>query len=140
MPYLSEFLVLLLSIPLGLGVGSGGFFLVYLSDVLALPHESAVYLNLVFFISAILASAFIHLRARRLCAPLLLLLLLFGVPAAFVGRAVAALLPKTVLRFILGFFLIGSGIFAIKGQKKRSSPLTNKGKSAIITFDKENTR
>lgn len=140
MPFLSEIFILLLSIPLGLGIGSGGFFLVYLSDVLSLPHEGAVYLNLVFFICAIAASAMIHLRAKRLCAPLLALLLLLGIPAAILGRTIAALLPRTALRLLLGFFLIGSGIFALRKQKKRPSPLTNRQKSAIIAFDKENTR
>ena len=140
MPFLSEILILLLSIPLGLGVGSGGFFLVYLSDALSLPHESAVYLNLVFFICAIFASAFIHLRAGRLCAFLLLLLLVLGIPAAFLGRVMASRLSRTALRILLGFFLVASGIFALIRQKKRVTPLTNKRKSAIIAFDNENKR
>ena len=90
--------------------------------------------------SAIASSSIIHLRAGRLYAPLLLYLLFFGIPAAFGGRMLASLLPRTVLRLLLGFFLVLSGIFALTRQKKRTSHLTNKAKSAIIRGEKENTR
>ena len=119
MSFLNTFLPLILSIPLGLGIGSGGLFLIYLSDVLGLPRESAVYFNLIFFLSALLASAAGHLRARRISFSILATVLLFGVPGAFLGRWIAARLSPVFLRLLLGAFLLFSGVFSLLSLKKR---------------------
>ncbi len=128
MSLLNNLLPFLLAIPLGLGIGSGGLFLIYLSDVLGLPREAAVYLNLLFFLSALLSSAAGHLRARRLSFPILLTVLLFGVPGAFLGRYMASLLSPTLLRLLLGVFLLSSGIISLLSLKKakESAPSLDK--------------
>lgn len=118
MLFFNSLIVFILAVPLGLGIGSGGVFLVYLSDVLSLPREGAVYLNLLFFLSALCASALQHLRARRLSFGSLGIILLFGVPGAFLGRWLASLLPTPVLRLLLGGFLTLSGVFALRSLKK----------------------
>ena len=128
MLFANSVLILLLALPLGLGIGSGGIFLVYLTDVLFLPREHAVFVNLIFFLSALSASALQHLRARLLSLPTLGLILLFGVPGALVGRWVASLLPAVVLRLILGAFLTLSGVFALLSLKKP--------KDASLSLDK----
>ena len=74
---INTILILILSIPLGLGIGGGGLFLLYLSDILGIQRDTAVYLNLIFFISALLSSAATHLRKRRVSAFVLLQILLF---------------------------------------------------------------
>ena len=118
MPYFNALLALILSIPLGLGIGGGGLFLVYLSDILSLPRESAVYLNLLFFLCALTASAVAHLRAGRLNPSLLGLILLFSTPTAYLGRYLATLLSPRLLRLFLGVFLLASGIFSLYSLKK----------------------
>ncbi|MBQ2719173.1 MAG: hypothetical protein IJF73_03800, partial [Clostridia bacterium] len=45
----------------GLGVGSGGLYLLYLTDVLGVGQYAAQGQNLLFFILATLASALLHL-------------------------------------------------------------------------------
>lgn len=118
MPYLNALLILLLSLPLGMGVGSGGLFLIYLSDVLMLKRDAAVYLNLIFFLCALISSAMMHLRAKRLRFSILLTVLLFGLPGAYFGRILARLLPQLFLRLLLASFLIFSGITALCSLKK----------------------
>ena len=102
-----------------MGVGGGGLFLLYLSDVLGLPRESAVFLNLVFFLSALLASAVMHLRKGRLSLPFLGLILLLGVPGAFLGRRLATLASPRLLRVLLALLLVGSGLFTLLSRKKQ---------------------
>ena len=131
MPYLNAFLILLLSLPLGMGVGSGGLFLVYLTDVLHVTREGAVYLNLVFFVSALLSSACLHLRAGRLSFPLLLSALIFGIPGSIFGRFLASLLPPLLLRILLATLLIFSGISALLSLKKAENE-----KEGVYSLDK----
>ena len=117
MSFLNAFLSFLLAIPLGMGIGSGGLFLIYLSDVLSLPRNTAVYLNLVFFLSALLSSFAGHLRARRISFPVLRTVLFFGIPGTYLGRGLAAMLPPHLLKLFLGVFLLLSGIFSLLSLK-----------------------
>lgn len=118
MPYFNAALAFFLAVPLGLGVGGGGLFLVYLGDILNLPREAAVYLNLLFFLCALLASACTHIRAGRLRFSLLTIILLFSTPTALLGRYLASILPSWLLRLLLGAFLLASGIFSLYALKK----------------------
>lgn len=118
MLWLNSLLVFALAIPLGLGIGGGGLFLIYLSDILDVPRDTAVYLNLVFFLSALISSAVGHLRSGRLSFSMLSVILLFGLPGAIFGRWLASLLPPSILHVLLGVFLLGSGIFCLLSLKK----------------------
>lgn len=131
MLFLNSLLVFILAIPLGLGIGGGGLFLIYLCDVLKLERDSAVYLNLVFFLSALLSATVRHLRNGRLSFPILGNILLFGVPGALLGRWFASLLSPSLLHLILGFFLLGAGVFSLLTLKK-----TKNEKEAPHSLDK----
>ena len=115
---LNSAIIFLLSIPLGLGIGGGGLFLIYLVDAVGVSRDTAVYLNLIFFLSALLAAAVGHLRAGRLSPSALLTILLYGMPGAFLGRWVASLFSPTLLHFLLGIFLLASGFFTLLSLKK----------------------
>ena len=101
-----------------MGIGGGGLFLIYLSDVLGMDRDAAVYLNLVFFLSALLSAAVGHLRAGRLSLPTLATILLFGIPGAILGRWLSSLFSPTLLHLLLGFFLLVSGILSLLSLKK----------------------
>ncbi len=115
---LNSLLVFLLAVPLGLGIGGGGLYLIYLGDVLHIARDSAVYLNLVFFLSSLLASAVGHVRRGRLSFPMLGTILLFGIPGALAGRWLASLFSPSLLHLLLGVFLLGSGVFCLISLKK----------------------
>ena len=122
MPYINALLIFVLAVPLGLGIGGGGLFLLYLSDILGFSRETAIYLNLVFFLAALLSSAASHIRYKRVSYPILGTILLFGLPSALCGRAVASCLSSSFLRILLGSFLLSSGIIAFfKGKKAKDN-------------------
>lgn len=124
MLYPHEWAALLLSVLAGLGVGSGGLYLVFLTAVTSLEREEAVFCNLLFFIAAVLSSSVIHLRNKRLDLSFLFRILVFGLPGVYLGRLLASLLPPWLVQTLLGGFLLFSGIFSLVTAKKRkdSSP------------------
>lgn len=118
MELINALLIFSLAVPLGLGTGGGGLFLVYVGDVLQFPRDTAVYLNLVFFLCALLSSAVTHLKCGRISFPFLGRVLLFGIPAALLGRGLAAMLPRELLRILLGLFMLSAGFFGMIPRKK----------------------
>jgi uncharacterized membrane protein YfcA len=126
--WLNSLVVFALALPLGLGIGGGGFLLIYMNDFLDIPRDGAVYINLIFFLSALLTAAVGHLRAGRLSFPTLGRILLFGLPGTFIGRWLATLFSPVTLHLFLGFFLFASGIFSLFSLKKlknaKDSPLS----------------
>ena len=118
MLFLNSLFVFILAVPLGLGIGGGGLFLIYLCDALKVERDAAVYLNLVFFLSALLSATVGHLRSGRLSYSVLGCILLFGIPGALLGRWLASLFSPSFLHLILGFFLLGAGVFSLLSLKK----------------------
>ena len=110
-----SFLVAILS---GLGVGSAGLLVVYLSLVLQLPQLTAQGLNLFFFLFASSAALLLHLLRTPLLYGCLLFLLLGGLPGAFFGTRLAAFLPQELLRTLFGMLLILSGAIGLFKKKK----------------------
>lgn len=129
---MSGFLVVLVAAALsGMGIGSGGFYLLYLTDVLGVPQYTAQGANLVFFSIATLASSLVSLRGGRLSVPRLLPLLLFGALGTVLGTLLTRLLPPESARLGLGLLLVTTGLATLrallwevsrKRAKKTSSP------------------
>ena len=116
---LHEWAALLLSVLAGLGVGSGGVFLILLTALVDVGREEGIFCNLLFFIAASLSSSVIHFRSGRLMLPFLLRILLLGIPGAYLGHLLGNLVPHAVSRMLLGVFLIFSGIFSLVLPKKK---------------------
>lgn len=125
------FVVLIAALLSGMGVGSGGFYLLYLTDVLGVPQYTAQGANLVFFSIATLSSSLISLRGGRIVMPRLLPLLLFGALGTVLGTLATRLLPPESARMGLGLLLVISGLATLrtllleisrKRAKKRASP------------------
>jgi uncharacterized membrane protein YfcA len=125
------FVVLIAALLSGMGVGSGGFYLLYLTDVLGVPQYTAQGANLVFFSIATLSSSLISLRGGRIVMPRLLPLLLFGALGTLLGTLATRLLPPESARMGLGLLLVISGLATLrtllleisrKRAKKRASP------------------
>ena len=124
-------MVLIAAFLSGMGVGSGGFYLLYLTDVLGVPQYTAQGANLVFFSIATLSSSLISLRGGRIVMPRLLPLLLFGALGTVLGTLATRLLPPESARMGLGLLLVISGLATLrtllleisrKRAKKRASP------------------
>lgn len=97
----------------GMGVGSGGLFILFLTEWAGLAHKEAQGLNLAFFALALGAALLVHLRRHPPNTALLCVILSFGVLGAFVGALLATVINAGALRFLLGLFLAISGALVL---------------------------
>ncbi len=100
----------------GLGVGSGGLFLLYLLRALSMPQYAAQGTNLLFFCFATLASTLTSLRAGRLPLGRLLPLLLFGSLGVLGGALLTLVLPAQTARAGFGAFMLLGGLYTLFGR------------------------
>lgn len=117
---LASFAIALLS---GLGVGSGGLLVIYLTLYTGMPQLRAQGINLVFFLFAAGASMLSHLAQRKLIAPLCILLITAGLPGAMIGASLAAILPAALLRRLFGAFLITAGALTLTRRDTRRATI-----------------
>lgn len=111
-----SFLIAALS---GMGIGSGGLMVLYLTLVCGAPQLTAQGFNLLFFLFAAASSMGVHLARRRIRLPAVLLMVAAGLPAAYLGTHLAHLLPDGWVARIFGIFLIIVGLPGLLGIKER---------------------
>ena len=90
----------------GLGVGSGGLFLVYMTLVRNAEQITAQGLNLAFFVYAALASIIVNLFKKRIDIKVLIFISVFGVSGVFLGSYILPLISPMIIRKIFGGVLI----------------------------------
>lgn len=117
-----SFCIALLS---GLGVGSGGLLVIYLTLFASVPQLQAQGINLVFFLFSAGASMLVHLTQRRLPLALCILLIAAGIPGALLGSRLAALLPAEALRRLFGAFLATAGLLTLTKRDTRRATFSN---------------
>ena len=113
---LASFCIALLS---GLGVGSGGLLVIYLTLLGQVPQIQAQGINLVFFLFSAGASMLVHLSHRKLLPPLCILLTVSGIPGTLIGASLAAVLPAALLRQLFGAFMVTAGLLGLIGSDKK---------------------
>ena len=112
---MKDFIVIFIIAALsGLGVGSGGLLVIYLTLIEKVPQLTAQGANLIFFILASLSSLIFNLPKRRIPYGAVLVMSVLGIGGSLIGTHFAAILPAEILRKIFGVMLVGSGIFALK--------------------------
>lgn len=97
----------------GLGVGSGGLLILYLTEVDGLGQLSAQGVNLAVFGFALGAALLVHLSRRRISIPILLFVAVFGAAGALAGSLLAGVTSPDHLRAGLGVLLVLMGSFAL---------------------------
>lgn len=112
---LVTFVVALLS---GLGVGSAGLLVIFLTFVQHIPQLQAQGLNLLFFLFSSGAALCVHLFRTPPFWGLLLLLIPAGLLGALGGTALALYLPQELLRTLFGWLLVLSGTLSLFRGKK----------------------
>ncbi|MBQ8351750.1 MAG: TSUP family transporter [Clostridia bacterium] len=110
---LDGLLALLIGALAGLGVGSGGILIVYLTAVDGMNQLAAQGLNLATFVFALGAALLVHLHRRKLSLPILLFILVFGAAGAFCGSLLAHAVKTELLRLGLGGLLLLMGTVAL---------------------------
>ena len=110
MSFLTSFLI---SALMGMGVGGGGLFVIYLTLCLNFPQLLAQGTNLCFFVIAGVFSLFLHVRKRKIDLRQVITMIFFGCIGAFISsRFVNSIDPKYA-RYALGILLIISGIVTL---------------------------
>jgi uncharacterized membrane protein YfcA len=102
----------------GLGVGSAGLFVVFLTTVAQIPQLTAQGLNLVFFLFSSGAALTVHLLRTKLPFGCILLLWIGGIPGCLLGTAIAHKLSTALLRVLFGAMLIVSGSLGLFKRQK----------------------
>ncbi len=102
----------------GLGVGSGGLYILYLTLVENTPQAEAQGMNLAFFLTAMAAATVVNIIKKRISGISALFILPTGAVGAYLGCRLAAEMNTRVLSVIFGIFVIASAFIL----------LTNKGK------------
>lgn len=109
-----ELLVVFLAAVLsGMGVGSGGFYLLYLTDVLGVPQYAAQGANLLFFALATLASSLLHLGRGHITLGGILPLLLTGMLGTVGGSLLTLVVPASLARHAFGAVMIVGGVYTL---------------------------
>ena len=116
--FLVSLVIALLS---GMGVGSGGLLVIYLSLFEKVPQLTAQGVNLLFFLFASSASLLIHILKRKIYVGAVAVMSIFGILGALMGSSAAAALPSDLLRKLFGGMLVLSGIISLRNATKRTS-------------------
>lgn len=90
----------------GLGVGSGGLLVVYLTLVTHAQQLWAQGINLAFFVLAALSSFAVNLKKRRIPPHTLVFVLTFGMIGVCVGTVLLPYVSPRIIRKIFGGMLI----------------------------------
>lgn len=103
----------------GLGVGSGGLLVVFLTEYRSVGQLFAQGINLLFFIFSSGAATAVNLRKRRISYGSVLMMSIGGVIGAIVGAVSASFIDPAYLRIGFGLMLLIGGIpsFLRSGRK-----------------------
>lgn len=107
---LAAFAAALLS---GMGVGSAGLFILYLTLVAGYPQPQAQALNLLFFILSAGSAMLCHARTRRIPKKLVAFLILCALPGSILGNHLVSILDAALIRRLFGGMLIVTGLPAL---------------------------
>jgi len=93
----------------GMGVGSAGLLVVWLTLTSDISQIGAQALNLYFFIFSSSASLLVHLRKRKIFWSAIGFMITVGVAGAIAGSLLSAAVDPTLLRRLFGGMLIFCG-------------------------------
>ena len=102
----------------GLGVGSAGVFVLYLTLVAGYAQPEAQALNLLFFLLSAGAALLLHVRERRIPPRVVLFLAACAIPGAVVGSYLVRVLDAGLLRRLFGGMLVVTGLPVLLGNTK----------------------
>ena len=112
---MKDFLIIfVIAVLSGLGVGSGGLLVIYLTLIEKVSQLTAQGANLIFFILASLSSLIFNISRRRIPVGAVVLMSALGIGGSLIGTHIATSLPAEILRKIFGFMLVASGLYSLK--------------------------
>ena len=115
---------LLCAVLSGMGVGSAGLFVLYLTLVAGYAQPEAQAINLLFFLLSAGAALFLHVRDRKIPPRLVLFLVACAIPGALCGSALVRILDATLIRKLFGGMLVVSGLPALLSRRREKRKRT----------------
>lgn len=115
------FATFLMSVLCGMGLGSGGLYIVYLTVFAGFEQLHAQGLNLYFFIFSTAAALIIHIKKQKLHPKRLLCICVYGSLGCICGALLAQSLSNDMLRNIFAILLIVSGCISLLTKSEKSS-------------------
>ncbi len=100
----------------GLGVGSGGLLVIWLTMAEGMDAESARGLNLLFFVFSASSALLVHLLKGRVKFSLTVLLSAFACIGTLAGTYIGSHLDPLWIKRIFGAMLLISGVYALAGN------------------------
>ena len=119
--WLDFFIATLAAVLQGLGIGSSGTLVIYLTMWAGREQIFAQGVNLIFFIFSALAALIFHVRKRKIYWSALLCLTLFGILGSAVGALLLKLFDPDLVRKIFGGMLVISGLLGLFGRSDKKS-------------------
>lgn len=107
----------------GMGVGSGGLFIVYLTMIAEYQQLAAQGLNLYFFIFSTSTALLMHVKKQRLPLKRLMYVCIIGSVGCAAGAMLAQNISGGILRSVFAVFLIASGSISLFSGKKMKKTL-----------------
>ncbi|MBR5539479.1 MAG: sulfite exporter TauE/SafE family protein [Clostridia bacterium] len=104
---------LIIAVLTGMGVGSGGLFVIYLSLIKGVPQLLAQGLNLYFFIFSTAVALVFHARTRKLPLLRLAVICTVGSIGCYFGASLAKSVDPSMLRSLFAVLLIATGIVTL---------------------------
>lgn len=102
----------------GLGIGSAGLFVLYLTLVAGMEQTEAQGINLIFFLLSAGASLLFHYQQRHIPWKTVAFLVLCAIPGTLLGTRLVKLLDPTLIRRLFGGMLIITGGMTLLKKKK----------------------
>ncbi|MBQ7319935.1 MAG: TSUP family transporter [Clostridia bacterium] len=109
---------LIIALLSGMGIGSGGLLVLYLTAIRDAPQLHAQGINLLFFIFASAASLCIHLTKRKIPLLTVLLIALGGLLGSLLGARLALALPGELVSRLFGAFLVLAGVMTLVRSRR----------------------
>ena len=104
----------------GLGVGSGGLFVIWLTMVEGMSAENARGLNLLFFVFSASAALIIHLMKGRIKLRFALYLAAFACLGTLIGSYLGTMIDPILLKRIFGGMFLLTGAYTLYGSLNSS--------------------
>lgn len=105
----------------GLGIGSAGIFVLYLTLIAEFSQPEAQALNLLFFLLSAGAALLLHIRERRIPTRVVLFLVVCAIPGALIGSYLVRVLDAALLRKLFGGMLVVTGLPALLSRHKTAT-------------------
>ena len=103
----------LIAVLMGMGIGGGGFLVIYLTLCLNYPQILAQGTNLAFFVLCNVFAVLVHIIKRRIDLKLVIMMSAFGSLGAWALSGLANIVDPDIPKIMLGWLLAVSGIIGL---------------------------